>query len=35
MIKIEKALAVPAKGGFFNDDLLAIHAGAARDGFGY
>ncbi len=35
MIKIEKALAVPAKGGFFNDDLQAIHAGAKRDGFGY
>jgi len=35
MIKIEKVLAVPAKGGFFNDDLLAIHAGAARDGFAY
>ena len=35
MIKIEKALAVPAKGGFFNDDLLAIHGGAARDGLGY
>ena len=35
MIKIEKALTVPAKGGFFNDDLRAIHSGAARDGFVY
>ena len=33
MIKIEKALAIPTMGGFFNDDLRAIHAGAARDGF--
>ena len=35
MIKIERALAVPAKGGFFNDDLEAIYSGATRDGFGY
>lgn len=34
-MRIEKALAVPARGGFFNDDLAVIRAGAKRDGFTY
>lgn len=34
-MRIEKALAVPARGGYFNDDLEAIRAGARRDGFVY
>jgi methylaspartate ammonia-lyase len=32
-MRIERALAVPARGGYFNEDLDAIRAGAARDGF--
>src|SRR5262245_45005811 len=34
-MRIVQALAVPARGGFFNDDLAAIRAGAPRDGFTY
>jgi methylaspartate ammonia-lyase len=34
-VRIEKALAVPASGGYFNEDLEAIRAGAERDGFFY
>lgn len=34
-MRIEKALAIPVRGGFFNDDLVAVRAGARRDGFVY
>lgn len=34
-MKIRQALAVPAWGGYFNDDLAAIQAGGGRDGFFY
>ena len=34
-MRIDKAFAVPARGGYFNDDLVAIRAGARRDGFTY
>jgi methylaspartate ammonia-lyase len=34
-MKIERAIAVPVLGGYFNDDLAAIRAGARRDGFFY
>jgi methylaspartate ammonia-lyase len=32
-MRIDKALAVPVRGGYFNEDLEAITAGAVRDGF--
>ncbi len=32
-MKIEQALAVPTWGGYFSEDLAAVKAGAARDGF--
>src|SRR5262245_23526693 len=32
-MRIERALAVPARGGYFNEDLEAIRRGASRDGF--
>ena len=35
LMRIEKALVVPAWGGYFNDDLAAIRAGAKKDGFTY
>jgi methylaspartate ammonia-lyase len=34
-MRIARALAVPTWGGYFNDDLAAIRAGAKRDGFTY
>jgi len=35
-LKIERAIAVPSWGGYFNEDLAAIKSGAAkRDGFSY
>jgi methylaspartate ammonia-lyase len=34
-VKVERALAVPARGGYFNEDLEAIRRGAQRDGFVY
>jgi methylaspartate ammonia-lyase len=34
-VRIERALAVPTRGGYFNEDLAAIRAGAPRDGFVY
>src|SRR5262249_40626269 len=34
-MKIERALAVPVRGGYFNEDLEAIRRGARRDGFIY
>jgi methylaspartate ammonia-lyase len=34
-MKIERAFALPAMGGYFNDDLKAIRAGARTDGFFY
>jgi methylaspartate ammonia-lyase len=34
-MRIERALAVPGRGGYFNEDLEAIRAGAERDGFIY
>jgi methylaspartate ammonia-lyase len=34
-MKVERALAVPARGGYFNEDLDAIGRGAPRDGFVY
>src|SRR5687768_8143210 len=34
-MRVEKAIAVPAWAGFFNDDLAVIRAGARRDGFFY
>ena len=34
-MRIERALAVPGSGGYFNEDLEAIRAGAPKDGFFY
>jgi methylaspartate ammonia-lyase len=34
-MRIERAFPVPAHGGYFNEDLAAIRAGADRDGFVY
>jgi methylaspartate ammonia-lyase len=34
-MKVARALAVPARGGYFNEDLDAIGRGAPRDGFVY
>src|SRR5687768_5712876 len=34
-MSIERALVVPTWGGYFNDDLAAIRAGAKREGFTY
>ena len=34
-MQIEKALIVPARGGYYNEDLEAIRAGAQRDGYFY
>ena len=34
-MKIEKAFAVPVRGGYFNDDLAALQRGPPRDGFIY
>ena len=34
-MRIERALAVPARGGYFNEDLAAIRAGSPRDAFVY
>ncbi len=34
-MRIQRALAVAAWGGYFNDDLAAIRAGATKDGFSY
>jgi methylaspartate ammonia-lyase len=34
-VRIERAIVVPAYGGYYNEDLAAIRAGAAKDGFLY
>ena len=34
-MRIEKAIVIPARGGYYNEDLEAIRAGAQRDGYFY
>ncbi|MBI81848.1 MAG: methylaspartate ammonia-lyase [Planctomycetaceae bacterium] len=34
-MRIEKAIVIPARGGYYNEDLDAIRAGAQRDGYFY
>ena len=34
-LRVERAIAVPASGGYYNEDLEAIRSGAEKDGFFY